>query len=75
VAECFEFGWKAFDIADRLQTPVIVLSDLDLGMNEWVTTKFEYPHSPMDKGKILWEDDLEIMLKKTRRRLGEIPRY
>ncbi len=72
VAECFEFGWKAFDIADRLQTPVIVLSDLDLGMNEWVTTKFEYPHSPMDKGKILWEDDLEIMLKK---RGGDWGRY
>lgn len=72
VAECFEFGWKAFDIADRMQTPVIVLSDLDLGMNEWVTTRFEYPDSPMDKGKILWEDDLEKMLKE---RNGDWGRY
>lgn len=59
VSECFEFGWKAFDIADRLQTPVFVLSDLDLGMNNWMTKPFEYPDKPIDRGKILWEDDLE----------------
>jgi 2-oxoglutarate ferredoxin oxidoreductase subunit alpha len=63
VTECFEFGWKAFDIAERMQTPVIVLSDLDLGMNEWMTKKFVYPADPMDRGKILWEDDLEKILK------------
>jgi 2-oxoglutarate ferredoxin oxidoreductase subunit alpha len=59
VTECFEFGWKAFDIAERLQTPVIVLSDLDFGMNQWMTKPFEYPNQPMDRGKILWEDDLK----------------
>ncbi len=59
--ECFEFGWKAFDIAERLQTPVIVLSDLDFGMNQWMTKPFEYPDRPMDRGKVLWEDDLKKM--------------
>lgn len=59
VNECFEFGWKAFDVADKYQTPVIILSDLDLGMNLWMTKKFEYPDKPIDRGKILWEEDLE----------------
>lgn len=59
VNECFEFGWKAFDIAERLQTPVFVLSDLELGMNQWMTTPFKYPDLPMDRGKVLWEEDLE----------------
>ncbi len=59
VNECFEFGWKAFDLAERLQTPVIILSDLDFGMNNWKTPKFEYPDVPMDRGKVLWEADLE----------------
>lgn len=59
VSECFEFGWKAFDLAERLQTPVLVLSDLDFGMNQWKSPKFEYPDTPMDRGKVLWEEDLE----------------
>ena len=59
VQECFEFGWKAFDLAEHLQTPVFVLSDLDLGMNQWMTRPFEYPDKPMDRGKVLWESDLE----------------
>ena len=59
VQECFEFGWKAFDLAERLQTPVFVLSDLDLGMNQWMTKPFEYPDTPIDRGKVLWEADLE----------------
>ncbi len=62
VAECFEFGWRAFDIAERVQTPVIVLSDLDLGMNMWTCKKFEYPSTPMDRGKVLWEEDMEKFL-------------
>lgn len=69
VTECFEFGWKAFDIAERLQTPVIVLSDLDFGMNQWMTKPFEYPDRPMDRGKILWEDDLKQMSGKWARYL------
>ena len=63
INECFEFGWKAFDIAERLQTPVIVLSDLDFGMNQWITPKFEYPDRSMDRGKILWEVDLDAKIK------------
>ncbi len=57
--ECFEFGWKAFDLAERLQMPVFVMSDLDLGMNQWMSKPFEYPDAPMDRGKVLWEEDLE----------------
>ncbi len=63
VNECFEFGWRALDIAERLQTPVIVMSDLDLGMNQWMTRKFEYPTQPMDRGKILWEEDIDALIK------------
>lgn len=59
VQECFEFGWKSFDLAERLQTPVLVMTDLDMGMNQWMTKQFEYPDRPMDRGKILWEEDLE----------------
>ena len=57
--ECFEFGWRAFDIAERIQTPVFVLSDLDMGMNQWMSQPFKYPDTPMDRGKVLWEKDLE----------------
>jgi 2-oxoglutarate ferredoxin oxidoreductase subunit alpha len=59
VNECFEFGWKSFDLAERLQAPVFVLSDLDLGMNQWMTKPFEYPDVSMDRGKVLWETDLD----------------
>ena len=59
VTECFEIGWRAFDIAERLQTPVLVLSDLDFGMNQWMTKPFEYPDMPMDRGKVLWDEDIE----------------
>jgi 2-oxoglutarate ferredoxin oxidoreductase subunit alpha len=70
VNECFEFGWKAFDIAERLQTPVVVMSDLDLGMNEWMTPKFNYPDHPIDRGKILWEEDLQKMLDQYQNEFG-----
>ena len=53
VDECFEYGWKAFDYAERLQTVVFGFSDLDLGMNRWSTAGFEYPSTPMDRGKVL----------------------
>lgn len=58
VTECFEFGWRALDIAERFQTPVFVLSDLDFGMNQWMTKPFVYPDEPIDRGKVLWEEDL-----------------
>lgn len=61
VAECFEFGYRAFDLAERLQTLVFVLSDLDLGMNMWMSEPFAYPDQPMDRGKLLSAADLEQM--------------
>ncbi len=72
VNECFEFGWRALDIAEKYQTPVIVMSDLDLGMNQWMTKKFEYPTEPINRGKVLWEADLEKMLAE---RNGDWGRY
>ena len=57
--ECFEFGWKSFDLAERMQAPVFVLSDLDLGQNQWISEPFEYPDAPIDRGKVLWEEDFE----------------
>ncbi|MDP6905848.1 MAG: 2-oxoacid:acceptor oxidoreductase subunit alpha [Candidatus Thalassarchaeaceae archaeon] len=51
--ECFEFGWRAFDVAERLQTLVFGFSDLDLGMNRWACKGFEYPQTPMDRGKVI----------------------
>tara|TARA_B100000459_G_scaffold128258_1_gene81597 strand:- start:2292 stop:4079 length:1788 start_codon:yes stop_codon:yes gene_type:complete len=58
VEECFEFGWKAFDISERYQTPVFGLSDLDLGMNRWACEGFTYPDKPMDRGKTIREKDV-----------------
>jgi len=71
VEECFEFGWKALDIAEQLQTPVVVLSDLELGMNIWEANPFAYPDQKMKRGKVLWEKDLETLIKKN----GQWGRY
>ena len=58
--ECFEFAAEAFDLADRIQTPIIILSDLDLGMNDWSCPEFEWDDSKTyDKGKVLHAKDLE----------------
>ncbi|NWG20815.1 MAG: 2-oxoacid:acceptor oxidoreductase subunit alpha [Chloroflexi bacterium] len=59
MTECYEFGYQAFDLADRLQTPVLVLSDLDLGMNNWMSEPFTYPETPLDRGKVLTADELD----------------
>lgn len=67
VGECFEFGYRAFDLAERLQTPVFVLSDLDLGMNLWMSEPLAYPEQPLDRGKVLTAEDLE--------RLGHFVRF
>lgn len=61
VEECYEFAQHAFDIADRFQTPVFVLSDLDLGMNVWMSRPFDYPEAPFDRGKVLSVGDLELL--------------
>jgi 2-oxoglutarate ferredoxin oxidoreductase subunit alpha len=60
-AECFEFAGEAFDLAERMQTTVFVLSDLDLGMNNWISEPFKYPEKPLDRGKILTAEDLETL--------------
>ncbi len=59
--EAFEFGHVSLDLADRLQTPVMVLSDLDLGMNVWASDKFEYPEKPLDRGKVLTVEQLKAL--------------
>jgi 2-oxoglutarate/2-oxoacid ferredoxin oxidoreductase subunit alpha len=60
IEECFEFGWRALDLADVLQTPVFVLTDLDLGMNTWMGRAFDYPDEPLRRGKVLSADDVEV---------------
>jgi 2-oxoglutarate ferredoxin oxidoreductase subunit alpha len=67
VKECFELSYQAFDLAERLQTPVFVLTDLDLGMNNWMSEPFAYPDKPLDRGKVLTAEDLE--------KLGGFARY
>lgn len=57
--ECFDFAADSFDLAERLQTPVFVMSDLDLGMNMWTSEKFKTPSKPFDRGKVLDADGLE----------------
>jgi 2-oxoglutarate ferredoxin oxidoreductase subunit alpha len=67
VKECFDMSIEAFDLTEQLQTPVFVLSDLDLGMNNWMTEPFTYPEKPMQRGKVLSAEDLT--------RLGGFARY
>jgi 2-oxoglutarate ferredoxin oxidoreductase subunit alpha len=67
VAECYEMAIAAFDLSERLQTPVFVMSDLDLGMNIWMADPFPYPEGPIDRGKVLDESELA--------RVGEWGRY
>jgi 2-oxoglutarate ferredoxin oxidoreductase subunit alpha len=58
--ECFSMGAEAFDLAERLQTPVIVMSDLDIGMNEWVTDAFAWNDAHAhDRGKVLTAEQLD----------------
>jgi 2-oxoglutarate ferredoxin oxidoreductase subunit alpha len=58
VAECFDFAIEALDLAEEFQTPVFVLSDLDLGMNNWMSDPFEYPTKPIKRGKVLTAEKL-----------------
>src|SRR3954451_3259136 len=53
VAESYEMAMDAFDIAEQFQTPVFVMMDLDLGMNNWMSDPFEYPTRPVNRGKLL----------------------
>jgi 2-oxoglutarate/2-oxoacid ferredoxin oxidoreductase subunit alpha len=66
-SEAYAMAIQAFDLAERFQTPVFVMMDLDLGMNYWMSEPFEYPEEPIDRGKLLTKDVL--------RRIGEWGRY
>jgi 2-oxoglutarate/2-oxoacid ferredoxin oxidoreductase subunit alpha len=65
--ECFTMAIDAFNFAERFQTPVFVMTDLDLGMNNWMADPFPYPEKPIDRGKVLTAEDLD--------RLGGFARY
>ncbi|HYY70205.1 MAG TPA: 2-oxoacid:acceptor oxidoreductase subunit alpha, partial [Terriglobales bacterium] len=67
VEECFSMAQDAFNLAEWFQTPVFVMSDLDLGMNNWMADPFPYPMQPIERGKVLTKEDLE--------RLGSFSRY
>ncbi|MEZ0120064.1 MAG: 2-oxoacid:acceptor oxidoreductase subunit alpha [Holophagaceae bacterium] len=56
--ECFEFAYQSFDLAERFQTPIFVVSDLDLGMQNWMSDPFSYPDKPYDRGKVLNQQQL-----------------
>jgi 2-oxoglutarate ferredoxin oxidoreductase subunit alpha len=62
--ECFEFAVTAFDLAEHFQTPVFVLSDLDIGMNDWMVPEFEWDDSYQpDHGKVIGPAELDQMEK------------
>src|SRR5437763_6064108 len=65
--ECFSMAQDAFDLAEQFQTLVFVMSDLDLGMNNWMADPFKYPEKPIKRGKVLGKEDLD--------RLGSFARY
>ena len=56
--ECFQFTYESFDLAERFQTPVFVVTDLDLGMQNWMSRPFAYPERAQDRGKVLTEAQL-----------------
>ena len=61
VEECYTMAQDAFDLAERFQTPVFVMMDLDLGMNNWMSDGFTYPEKGLDRGKLLTADVLAKM--------------
>ena len=67
VDECYQMAMQAFDLAERFQTLVFVMSDLDLGMNTWMSPTFAYPEQAPDRGKLLDAATLQ--------RIGEWGRY
>jgi 2-oxoglutarate ferredoxin oxidoreductase subunit alpha len=65
--ECFNMALNAFELAEQLQSIVFVMSDLDLGMNNWMSDPMKYPETPISRGKVLSREDLD--------RLGSFARY
>src|SRR5437867_9986845 len=67
VEECYTMAQEALDLAEQFQTPVFIMTDLDLGMNNWMSDGFKYPDAPISRGKVLTDE----VLKK----IGEWGRY
>jgi 2-oxoglutarate ferredoxin oxidoreductase subunit alpha len=67
VEECYTMAQDAFDLAEHFQTPVFVMMDLDLGMNNWMSDGFKYPDKPINRGKVLTDETLK--------KIGEWGRY
>jgi 2-oxoglutarate/2-oxoacid ferredoxin oxidoreductase subunit alpha len=67
VEECYTMAGEAFDLAEQFQTLVFVMSDLDLGMNNWMSDPFNYPEKPLNRGKVLGREELD--------KLGGFSRY
>ncbi len=67
VEEAYQMSMEAFDLAERFQTPVFVMMDLDLGMNNWMSDGFKYPEKPINRGKLLTTETLK--------KIGEWGRY
>ncbi len=67
VEECYTMAMQAFDLSERFQTPIFVMSELDLAMNNWMSRPFDYPEEPIHRGKVLTPDVLDT--------LGEWGRY
>jgi 2-oxoglutarate ferredoxin oxidoreductase subunit alpha len=67
VEECYTMAQEAFELAEQFQTPVFVMMDLDLGMNNWMSDAFKYPETPINRGKVLTEETLK--------KIGEWGRY
>jgi 2-oxoglutarate ferredoxin oxidoreductase subunit alpha len=67
VSECFSMASEAFNLAEQFQTLIFVMSDLDLGMNNWMSDPFDYPTTPIKRGKVLAKEDLQ--------KLGGFARY
>src|SRR6266849_6399995 len=67
VSECYTMAMEAFDLAEKFQTPIFVMLDLDLGMNNWTSTPFQFPDKPLNRGKVLSAEELT--------KLGGFARY
>jgi 2-oxoglutarate ferredoxin oxidoreductase subunit alpha len=67
VKECFEFAYESLNLAEEYQTPVFLMTDLDLGMNKWLSEPFDKPDASLRRGKVLTAEDLD--------RVDEFARY
>src|SRR5215510_1585314 len=72
VEECYSLAMEAFDLAERFQTPVFLMTDLDLGMNNWMANPFPYPEKGVDRGKVIRTEE---ELKEHIARFREFARY